>query len=373
MFIMRSNGPNGRKTYFCGAFPSACGKTSTAMIPGENIVGDDLAYLRVRDGRLHAANVERGIFGIIRDVNPDDDPLIWNVLTQPGDVIFSNVLKVDAEPRWLADGRDEPAGGVNFAGEWRPGTTDADGKAIPMAHPNARYTIRLDDLANLDPLWDDPAGVPVGGIIYGGRDSDTWVPVQQSFDWTHGVITMGASLESETTAATLGQQGVRAFQPMSNLDFVAIPLGKYVQNHLDVVARVEAPPAIFAANYFQKKDGKYLTGMHDKNVWLKWMERRVHGDADAIQTPTGFIPTYPDLKKLFNDVLGTDYAESAYVEQFSLRVPENLEKIARIEEIYRAKVAATPDALFDVLEQQRARLLDAQKRYGDIIAPAKFA
>ncbi|MDP7162892.1 MAG: phosphoenolpyruvate carboxykinase domain-containing protein, partial [Phycisphaerae bacterium] len=218
MLIMGVHGPGGRVTYFTGAYPSGCGKTSTAMLPGETIVGDDLAYFRAIDGEVRAVNVESGIFGIIRDVGPQGDPVIYDVLTKPGEVIFSNVLVKDRRPYWVGMGRELPSDGVNYRGQWKTGQKDKDGNEIGSSHWNARYTIRLSDLENLDPRADDPEGVPVGGIVYGGRDSDTAVPVKQSFDWTHGIITLGASLESETTAATLGAAGVRAFNLMSNLD-----------------------------------------------------------------------------------------------------------------------------------------------------------
>jgi phosphoenolpyruvate carboxykinase (GTP) len=373
MFIMGAHGPDGRVTYFTGAFPSACGKTSTAMIAGETIVGDDLAYLRKIDGQMRVANVESGIFGIIRDVNPEDDPVIWEAITTPGEVIFSNVLVADDTPYWLGDGREPPKEGINFSGKWYEGKVDDPGEPIPHAHKNARYTVRLRDLSNVDERAGDPSGLPVGGIIYGGRDSDTWVPVQQALDWEHGVITMAASLESETTAATLGAEGVRAFQPMSNLDFVSLPLGVYIQSHLDFVKDLDYVPPIFAVNYFQRgSDGRYLTGMHAKNVWVKWMELRAHDDTDAILTPTGLVPLYADLKRLFHDVLGQDYAEQDYAEQFVLRIPENLQKIERIENIYRKQVADTPQVLFSVLEAQRQRLLEAQGTHGDYIDPRRL-
>ncbi|NOZ23327.1 MAG: phosphoenolpyruvate carboxykinase (GTP) [Planctomycetes bacterium] len=374
MLLMGAHGPSNRVTYFAGAFPSACGKTSTAMLPGETIVGDDLAYLRKKKAMAYAVNVESGIFGIIRDVNPDDDPVIWDCLTKPGEVIFTNVLMSDGTPYWLGDGRELPEKGVNYSGEWRHGKQDADGTEIPPAHPNARYTIRLEDLANLDERWDDAAGVRLGGIIYGGRDSDTWVPVAQSFDWPHGVITMGAALESESTAATLGAVGVRAFQPMSNLDFVALPLGRYIQNHLDFGQSLDTPPLIFGVNYFQKnREGKYLTGMLDKAVWVKWMELRVHGDVDAVPTPTGLIPKYDDLARLFRDVRGQDYTKGEYVEQFTLRIPESQQKIERIDGIYRTQVTDTPQIVFDVLAQQRQRLTEARKKHGDYVSPFDIA
>ncbi len=372
MFIAGINGPAGRKTYFCGAFPSACGKTSTAMLPGETILGDDIAYFRILGGQFRAANVEKGIFGIIQDVNPHDDPVIHEVLTRPGEVIFSNVLIVKGRPYWLGMGRELPKRGHNHSGEWQEGKTDEEGNEITPSHKNARYTVSLERLANVDEKLHEPEGVTVGGIIYGGRDSDTCVPVQQSFDWTHGIVTMGASLESETTAATIGAQGVRKFNLMSNLDFLAIPLGKYVANNLDFGNQLDSPPAVFGVNYFLKApDGKYLNSMLDKHVWIKWAELRVHGDVKAIRTPTGLIPRYEDLRRLFAEALGQEYAEADYAEQFKLRTPENLAKIERIEKIYREE-ADVPQAVFEVLAEQRKRLEKLRKAQGDYVAPTEL-
>jgi phosphoenolpyruvate carboxykinase (GTP) len=212
--------------------------------------------------------------------------------------------------------------------------------------------------------------VPVGGIIYGGRDSDTWVPVEEAFNWTEGIILKGASLESETTAATLGKEGVRTFNLMSNLDFLSIPLGRYIQNNLDFAKGVEKPPSIFSVNYFLRgKNAKYLNGMADKKIWLLWAELRVHGDVDAIQTPTGLIPKYEDLAKLFKDHLGKHYTQDDYVRQFSIRIPENLAKLDRVEDIYRKKVADTPKILYDTFEKARSRFRAAQDKHGDNISP----
>jgi phosphoenolpyruvate carboxykinase (GTP) len=372
MFTLGVNGPGGRKTYFCGAFPSACGKTSTAMLPGESIVGDDLAYFRVIDGKFRAANVEKGIFGIIQDVNPKNDPVIYKVLTTPGEVVFSNVLVKDGKPHWLGMGCELPAEGVNASGRWTKGKKDAAGREIPASDGNARYTISLHRLANVDAALNDPAGVVVGGIIYGGRDSDTWAPVQQSFSWRHGIVTMGASLESETTAATIGQQGVRKFNLMSNMDFVAIPLGKYIQNNLDFAAGLPKAPPIFGVNYFLRgADGNYLNGMLDKAVWVKWAELRVHGQVEAIKGPTGFLPKYADLKKLFGQVLGKDYTQAQYDEQFKIRVKENLAKLDRITKVYQ-DIADAPKAIFEELSTQRDRLLALQKAKGDYVLPEQL-
>ena len=374
MLVMGSRGPGERITYFAGAFPSACGKTSTAMLQGETIIGDDIAYLRKRNGEIYAANVECGIFGIIRDVNPKDDPVIWQALNAPGEVICSNILVAEQNnPYWLGDGRQTPDEGINYSGKWHKGKKDSKGNEISHGHKNARYTVSLYALKNVDANLDNPEGVPVKGVIYGGRDSSIWPPVQQAFDWTHGVVTMGASLESETTAATLGKEGVRQFNPMSNLDFVAIPLGKYVENHIKFIEGVENPPSIFAVNYFLKdNEGNYLTGMEDKRVWVKWMELRVNNDVDAIKTPTGYLPVYEDLKKLFREVLEKDYSHGEYIEQFTLKVRENLEKIGRITEIYETKVTDAPEHLFRVLNAQKQRLEEVKARHGDYAAPGIF-
>jgi len=370
MFVMGVHGPKKRVTYFAGAFPSACGKTSTAMIPGETIIGDDIAYFRRIEGEPRCVNVEAGIFGIIQDVKEKDDPVIWKVLTSPGEVIFSNVLAKDGRPYWLGMGQEVPKEGVNFSGPWHVGKIDNQGVEIPPAHKNARYTIALATLQNLDPRFDDPQGVPVGGIIYGGRDSDTSVPVQQSFDWAHGIIAMGAALESETTFATIGAEGVRVFCPMSNLDFLAIQLGRYINNNLKFAEGLKAMPLVFAVNYFQRhKDGSWITGMRDKAVWIKWMELRVHGEAEAIRGPTGCLPLYADLKKLFKKVLAKPYTEKMYVEQFTIRIPENLAKLDRIEKIYRQDVSDTPPILFETLAAQRDRLQLLRASKGDYVSP----
>jgi len=375
MFLMGVHGPNGRVTYFTGAFPSACGKTSTAMLDGQTILGDDLAYLRKRSGTVYAANAERGIFGIIQDVNPADDPVIWDAVTNPGEVIFSNVLIADGRPYWLGMGDVEiPDSGINYQGEWYKGKKDKDGKEIPYAHKNARYTIRIDQLKNCDPNLNTPEGVPLRAIVFGGRDSDTWVPVEQAFDWTHGIITKGASLESETTAATLGAEGVRKFDIMSILDFLSMPLGEYLEHYLAFARDLTDPPAIFSVNYFLKdENGEYLNGKLDKKVWILWAELRVHGDVEAITTPTGLIPRYEDLKRLFRSNLDKDYLEEEYVRQFSTRIVQHLAKLDRIETVYKSE-QNVPQVLWDTFRAQRQRLEEARSRYGkDVISPFDFA
>jgi phosphoenolpyruvate carboxykinase (GTP) len=371
MFVMGAHGPAGRVTYFAGAFPSACGKTSTSMLPGQTIIGDDIAYLRKKNAQVRCVNVEKGIFGIIRDVNTEDDPIIYEALTSPLEVIFSNVL-IDSKnrPHWLGMGSKLPTEGTNHSGKWHKGKTDPKGNEITASHKNARYCLNIPDLNNRDPLLDDPEGVLIGGIVYGGRDSDTWVPVEQAFNWTEGIILKGAALESETTAATLGKEGVRTFNLMSNLDFLSIPLGRYIRNNLDFADGVDKPPLIFSVNYFLRdKDGKYLNGMADKKVWILWAELRVNGGVDALETPTGLIPKYEDLAKLFKDHLDTEYTKADYIRQFTIRIPVNFAKLDRVEKIYKEKVSDTPQILFDTFAEVRKRLKNAQAKYGDYISP----
>ncbi|KXA95832.1 phosphoenolpyruvate carboxykinase [candidate division MSBL1 archaeon SCGC-AAA259E19] len=373
MFIMGVHGDEDRTTYFTGAYPSACGKTSTSMIESEKLVGDDIAYLREINGELRAANPERGIFGIIRDVSPDDDPLIWKTITTPGEVIFSNVLIKDGKPYWMGMGKELPEKGINHSGKWWKGKKDESGKPIDPSHRNARYTVRISDLENKDPNLENPDGVKIKGIIYGGRDSDTWVPVSESFNWKHGILTKGSALESETTSATLGKSGTRRFNPMSNLDFLSIKIRKYIKNQIRFGERLNNPPSIFSVNYFLKDENdEYLNGIHDKKVWLKWMELRTHKEVAAVKTPTGYIPKYDDLEGLFENVLGKNYSRKDYTKQFSTRIPEHLAKIERIKTIYKERVKRAPEILFEELEKQKKRLEKAKEKYGNYVDPENF-
>ena len=370
MFLVGIHGPKGRKTYFAGAFPSACGKTSTAMLPGEMILGDDIAYFRKINGQFRAVNAEAGIFGIILDVNAKDDPAIWDVLSKPGEVIFSNILVSDSRPYWPGMGTELPEKGVNFSGAWSKGKQDAKGNDIPPAHKNARYTVSLKVLANCDSELNNPEGVVLGGIMYGGRDAKGYVPVQQSFDWTHGIIAYGASLETETTFATVGKEGIPEINLMSIQDFVAIPLSKYVQNNLDFARGLKKPPLIFGVNYFLRdQQGRFVNAVRDKHVWIKWMELRVHGEVDALSSPTGLIPKYEDLVPLFRQVLNKEYTKEDYVKQFTIRVPENLAKIDRVEKFHHENVGDDLPIIFEVLSQQKSRLEKLQQKKGDYVSP----
>jgi phosphoenolpyruvate carboxykinase (GTP) len=157
---------------------------------------------------------------------------------------------------------------------------------------------------------------------------------------------------------------------MSNLDFLSIPIGKYIQNNLDFGENLKKQPLIFSVNYFlRNSDGSYLNDITDKRVWYKWMELRVHGEVEGVETPTGRIPKYDDLARLFKEVLQRDYSHEDYNKQFTIRVPENLAKIERIKNIYETQVADTPETVLRLLEEQRRRLLEAREQQGEYISP----
>ncbi|MFH1665502.1 MAG: phosphoenolpyruvate carboxykinase (GTP) [Candidatus Omnitrophota bacterium] len=370
MFLTGVKGKNGRKTYLAGAFPSACGKTSTAMLQGETILGDDIAYFRAENGRCMAANAESGIFGIIQNVNAKDDPSIWEVINNPGEVIFSNILVNTEKPYWLGMGCDVPDKGENFSGEWYKGKKDSKGADIACAHKNARYAVTLKALSNCDPELNNPEGVELSGIIYGGRDAKAYVPVQQSYSWEHGIVAYGAALETETTFAIIGKEGVPEINLMSIQDFISIPFGKYIRNNLEFGKKLKKAPLVFGVNYFLRgKDGKFVNGVQDKHVWIKWMELRVNGEAGCLETPTGYIPCYEDLKRLFMEVLGKEYAREEYASQFTIRIEENLSKLDRAEAFFQKNIIDAPRELYKIIALQRERLQKAKVQHGSMILP----
>ncbi len=377
MFLMSvQNEEKDRSTCFAGAFPSACGKTSTAMIPGEKIIGDDIAYFRNIDGEFRAVNVEQGIFGIIKDVNADDDPLIFENLNKPQEIIFSNVLRgPDNNPYWLGMEEDSPSGGSNHSGEgWFEGKKDDKGNVIGTAHGNARYTMRLDSLANFDAEgYSNKKGVAVEGILYGGRDSDTTVPVEESNSWDEGIVLKACTLESETTSATLGAEGVRNPSPMANLDFVSYPLGEYIGNNLKFIDGMKNVPKIYATNYFLKSgSGDFCSSKLAKKVWLHWAEGRIHGEYDAYVTPTGKIPYYKDLKNLFAQLLNDDYREEDYNYQFSFRCDKWISKLERAVVYFRKMDENTSSEIFDIWTSAIDRVKAAKERFGGVIKPGDY-
>ena len=250
-------------------------------------------------------------------------------------------------------GQEIPDKGFNYSGEWFTGKKEG-GIEISPSHKNARYTLKIDELKNADKNLNNPDGVEISGFIYGGRDSDTNVPVLQSLNWQHGVF-LGSIIESETTSASIGKEGIRKHNPMSNIEFLVVPLSTYIKNHLKFGKNVKKQPLIFTTNYFIKENDEFLNDKMDKKVWLMWMEGRVHNDFEAIQTPIGLIPKYEDLKDLFKEFLSKDYSKEDYEKQFSIRTENHLEKLDRVETIFKEE-ENIPEEFFTLLNEQRERL-----------------
>jgi phosphoenolpyruvate carboxykinase (GTP) len=382
MFITGMTGPGGRKTFFAGAAPSGCGKTTTAMV-GTDYVGDDLAQMWIGpDGTLRAVNPEIGIFGIVEDLNKEGDPFLYACLREPGtEVIWSNVL-VDENrvPHWAGSGEPVPTKGRNFQGDWWPGKTDKNGKPVPISNPNARITLTNTAIGNYNAkIASDPAGVPVKIITYSGRDSDTMPPVWVAKNADHGVA-IGASILSAATATEVGAKGVNR-QPWANSPFTPCPLGDYMAAQFQFFNSkkfsAQGRPILAGLNYFlldceRGGDLKKLLGeKRDVRAWLSWLERYAHGEVGAIETPIGFIPRYEDLKKLFGELVPKDYPESLYDRQFAFYLDNILARITLQEEAYR-KEKRVPEKLFQVYEEQKKGLLDLKAKHGPVVLPDQF-
>jgi phosphoenolpyruvate carboxykinase (GTP) len=379
MFITGMTGPSGRRTFFAGAAPSGCGKTTTAMV-GSDFIGDDLAQIWIaRDGTLRAVNPEIGIFGIVEDLNKEGDPYLYKCLREEGtEVIWSNVL-VDENnvPHWAGSGEPVPGKGRNFQGDWQPGKTDKNGKPVPISNPNARITLSSLAIGNHNPkIGNDPAGVPVKVITYSGRDSDTMPPVWVAINPDHGVV-IGASILSAATATEVGAKGVNR-QPWANSPFIPCPLGDYMEAQFAFFNSKkfseEGRPLIAGLNYFlldSERGGqskKLLGEKRDVKVWLSWLERRAHGDVPAIRTPIGLIPKYGDLKKLFNELIGKEYPKELYDKQFSFYIDNIVGRIVLQEEAYK-KEKNLPPKILEVYEEQKMGLLALKEKFGAVVKP----
>ncbi len=365
----------GRTTYFTGAAPSGCGKTTTAMT-GTDFVGDDLAQLWIaEDGTLRAINPEKGIFGIVRDVNHKSDPYLIKALREEGaEVIWTNILiDVHGVPYWFGCGEDCPERGVNFQGEWWTGKTDADGNPIPLSHPNARCTVDCREIANYnEAAAENPRGVEVRVVTYSGRDSDTMPPVRVAKNPDHGVV-IGASILSAATATEVGAKGVRR-QPWANEPFIPGPLGDYMEAQFAFFNsdKLAYEPVMAGLNYFltheaRGGEGEGLLGeKRDVTVWLGWLERVAHGEMEAIETPIGSIPWYQDLRDLFA-AIEKPYPKGLYDKQFALYVDNILRRIDLQESAYR-KEENIPSRLLEIYAEQRQSLEALKAQYGSIVS-----
>jgi phosphoenolpyruvate carboxykinase (GTP) len=376
MFITGMTGPGGRKTYFAGAAPSGCGKTTTAMV-GTDFIGDDLAQIWIDEdnGTVRAINPEKGIFGIVEDVNWEGDPHLMKCLREEKTtVIYSNVLiDENLKPRWVGDGEPIPEKGINFQGDWWPGKTDANGKPVPMSHPNSRCTLLNSSIDNYnEEAAEDPHGVHVKVVTYSGRDADTMVPVWVARTPDEGVA-IGASVVSKATATEVGATGVNR-QPWANAPFVPGALADYMDAQFKFYnsGKIKDKPLLAGLNYFLTHEnrggsGKGLLGeKKDVKVWLGWLELYANGDVEAIETPLGFIPKYEDLKKLF-DGIDKEYPKSLYDMQFALYVDNIIKRIDLQTEAY-SKEKNLPSQLFKVYEKQKAELLALKEKFGAVVS-----
>jgi phosphoenolpyruvate carboxykinase (GTP) len=382
MFITGLRGPDDRITFFAGAAPSGCGKTTTAMV-GSDFIGDDLAQLWIADdGSLRAINPEKGIFGIVEDVNWEGDPQLMQALREKEtEVIWSNVL-IDENrvPYWVGCGEKMPEKGINFQGEWWKGKKDEKGNEIPPSHPNSRCTINCNSIDNYnEELGEDSRGVPVRVITYSGRDADTMPPVWVAKNPDHGVV-LGASIVSQATATEVGAKGVRR-QPWANEPFIPGPLGDYMEAQFTFFNSTKLEkkqrPIMAGLNYFlldcERGGDEYclLGEKCDVTAWLGWLELCAHGDVGTIETPIGFIPRYEDLEMLFRTRVEKEYTRELYDKQFSLYIDNILARIDMQREAY-GKEKKVPEKLFMIYQEQEEGLQQLKDRYGPVVLPEQL-
>ena len=346
MIIMGVQSPDGDITYLLGSFPSACGKTNLAMLDpvfeGYKVwtLGDDIAWINPGpDGRLYAINPEAGFFGVAPGTSDKTNPNMMKTLK--GDkfypTLFTNTgVDTDSNAPWWEGLTDEPPAHML---DWQARPWDRS--AGPAAHPNSRFTASIYNCPGLSPEVDNPKGVPISGILFGGRRSSTIPLVTEAFDWEHGVFKASAN-GSETTAAATGQAGVVRRDPMAMLPFCGYNMGDYFAHYLKIGSGLAHPPKIFSVNWFKKDDkGSFIwPGFRDNSRVIKWMVDRIKGKVQGRQTPIGIMPNIQDL-----DLQGLAISDATMKELFRIDKAEWEHEAAETEAFYAQFGARLPAAL----------------------------
>ncbi|MBQ3112435.1 MAG: phosphoenolpyruvate carboxykinase (GTP) [Firmicutes bacterium] len=365
MLILGVESPDGQVRYIAGAFPSACGKTNLAMLIPPEIyrdkgykiwtVGDDIAWIRVKeDGRFYAVNPEAGFFGVAPGTNAKSNP---NALasTQEGTIFTNVVVKEDGTVWWEGLDKNPPTGVCNWKGEpWDP----SDGSK--GAHPNSRFTAPARNCPCISPEWENPEGVPLSAIIFGGRRRKTAPLVYQSRDWQHGVF-VGSIMASETTTAATGAVGVVRRDPMAMLPFCGYNMGDYFAHWLKVGKGAANPPKIFNVNWFRLDDeGHFLwPGFGDNFRVLEWILKRCEGEVGARETEIGFLPYAEDIDMEglnYQVCEGQPFTRDTLASILQVEPEYWLEDIAGIHQFYDKIGASMPQELLDELAAMEERL-----------------
>jgi len=358
MLIVGITNPEGEKKYIAGAFPSACGKTNLAMLtptlPGWKVetVGDDIAWMKFgEDGRLYAINPEAGFFGVAPGTSMDTNPNA--MLTMEKNSIFTNTaLTPDKDVWWEGMTKQKPSKLLNWLGhQWTPGSEEN------AAHPNSRFTAPTSQCPVVDPDWENPKGVPISAIIFGGRRSTTVPLVYQAFDWQHGTF-LGSAVSSEMTAAAVGVVGKIRHDPFAMLPFCGYNMGDYFNHWLEMGKKSDEDklPKIFYVNWFRKdENGKFLwPGFGDNIRVMKWIFGRCNGTAEAKKTAVGYLPTKESL-----DLSGLDVPDKNMERILSIDKDEWCKEAKEMEEYYKQFGSRLPNKLKQELDNLESRLSES--------------